>query len=99
MKSRRVREALHREQRAARIVVGEALGGVEHQPGVGHPEDVHHVLELYLRPPVGDQLLERAESVAEGAGGGASEHADSGVGQLDLLVVGDPAQHAGDLLE
>ena len=47
----RVRQALHGQQRAARIVVGQGLGRVEHEAGVGHPEDVHHVLELHLGPP------------------------------------------------
>ena len=69
-------------------MVDERLGGVEHQLGVGHAEDLEHVVELDLLAAVGDELLERAERVAEAAGGGAGEHADRGVGQLDLLLAG-----------
>ena len=81
-----VRERLDREEGRLGIVVGERLGGVEHQLGVGHAEDVEHVLELDLRAAVGHELLERAERVAEAAGGGAREHAHRGVGQLDPLL-------------
>ena len=71
----------------------------EHELGVGDAEDLEHVVELDLLAAVGDELLERAERVAERAGRRAREHADRGVGRLDALLGGDAAQHAGDLLE
>ena len=92
-------QRLHRQERRARVAVGERLARGEHQLGVRHAEDLEHVVELHLVAAVGDELLERAERVAEGAGGRAREHPDGGVGDLDPLLARDPAQHAGDLLE
>ena len=82
-----------------RVVVDQRLGGVEHELGVGHAHDLEHVVELDLRPAVGDELLERAERVAEAAGRVARDQADRGVGHLDPLLLGHPPQHARDLLE
>ena len=95
----RVGQALYGEQRRARVVLDEGLGGVEHQLGVRDAEDVLDVLELDLVAAVGDELLERPEGVPEGSRGGSGQHPDGGVGQLDLLLRGHPAQDAGDLLE
>ena len=63
------------------------------------PEVVLHVLERDVRAAVGDQLLERAQRVAEAARGLAGDHAHSSVGDRDALLLGDPAQDAGDLLQ
>ena len=53
------------EQRRLRVAVRQRLAGREHQLGVGHAEDLEHVVELHLVAAVGDELLERPERVAE----------------------------------
>ena len=84
---------------AARVAVGQRLAGREHQLGVGHAEDLEHVVELHLVAAVGHELLERPERVAERAGGRARQHAHRGVGDLDALLGRHALQHARDLLE
>ena len=95
----RVRQPLHRQQRGARVALGDRLGRVEDQLGVRHAEDVADVVELDVLAAVGDELLERAERVAEAAGRRAGDHVDRRLGDLDLLLDRHPAQHARDLLE
>ena len=74
------------EERRPRIAVGQRLAGREHQLGVGHAEDLEHVVELHLGAAVGHELLERPERVAEAAGGRARQHAHRRVGDLDPLL-------------
>ena len=47
----------------------------------------------------GDQLVERAERVAEAALGRAGDHRRRSLLELDRLGRGDPVQHLGDLLQ
>ena len=63
----RLGQRLHRQERLARVAVGERLARREHQLGVGDAEDLEHVVELHLVAAVGDELLERPERVAERA--------------------------------
>ena len=70
------------------------------QAGIGHAEHGEHVLERDLAAAVGDELLERAERVAEAAGRRARERGDGRGRDLDRLGLdGDAAHHAGDLLD
>ena len=85
----RCRQTLDSEQGGLRVVVAERLGGVEDQLRVGYAEHLEHVVELHLSPAVGDQLLERAERVAEAAGRRSGDHPERGVGNLDRLLRGD----------
>ena len=89
----RLGQPLHAEQRLLGVARGQRLAGGEHHLRVRDSEDVEHVVELDLLAAVGHELLERAERVAERAGRGAGEHADRGVGDLDLLL-GGHAPHA-----
>ena len=97
----RVGQPLHRAASAAfGSRSASASAGVEDQLGVGDAEDLEHVVELDLLAAVGDELLERAERVAEAAGRGAGDHADRRVGHLDPLLAPRPGcSTLGDLLE
>src|SRR5436309_14514853 len=61
--------------------------------------DLEDVVELDLGAAVGHELLEGAERVAEAAGRGARDHRERGIGDLDVLLLGDTLQDALDLLE
>ena len=71
----------------------------EHELGVGHAEDLEHVLE----PHLACRRRSRAARACRGRRGSCRwptrEHAHGGVGHLDLLLGGHPPQHARDLLE
>ena len=61
------------EQRRARVAGGDGVDRAEQQVGVGGAEHGQHVLERDAAAGVGDELLERAERVAERAGGRARD--------------------------
>ena len=74
------------EQRRARVAGGDGVDGAEHEVGVGGAEHRQHVLERDAAARVGDELLERAERVAERAGGASARPARSPRRRdLDLL--------------
>ena len=62
----------------------------EDQLGVGDVEHLEHVLERDLLAAVGDELVERADRVAEAARGRAGDHRERAVVGLDPLGVRDP---------
>ena len=79
-----------RQQRGARVVAPDGVERAEQQVGVGDAEHGQDVLGRDLAPAVGDELLERAERVAERAGRVAGEQRD-GVGPISMpSCVGDP---------
>ena len=73
-------------ERGASVAVRDGIDGGEQQVGVGGAEHGEHVVEPDLRARVGDQLLERAERVAEGAGRGAGDQRGRLVGDRDVLA-------------
>ena len=73
------------EQRRPHVAGGDRVDGAEHEVGVGGAEHREHVLERDLAARVGDELLERAERVAERAGGRAGDQRRRLVADLDLL--------------
>ena len=87
------------EPRGARIAGGDGVEGLEEQVDVGDAEDGEDVVGRDVGARVGDELLERAERVAERAGRVAGEQRD-GVGRdLDRLRGGDARDDGGDLLD
>ena len=70
----RARHPLDPEQHRLRVLGDDRVDGVEEQVGVGGAEHLQHVVELDVLAAEGDQLVERAERVAEAAGGGAGDH-------------------------
>ena len=86
------------EPRGAGIAGGHGVEGLEEQVDVGDAEDGEDVVGRDVRARVGDELLERAERVAERAGRVAGEQRN-GVGRdLDRLRSGDARDDGGDLL-
>ena len=67
-------QLLHAAQRGRRVARDHGVGRGEDQVGVGHVEQLEHVVEGDLLAAVGDELVERADRVAEAAGGGARDH-------------------------
>ena len=65
--------------------VGDRVDRLGEQPRVGHTEHREDVVEGDHGAAVGDELLERAEGVAEAAGGGAGHRRDGGRRDLDRL--------------
>ena len=65
--------ALDGEHRASRVAGGDRVEGLREQLGVHHAEHREHVGQRDLLAAVGDELLERAERVAEAAGGRARD--------------------------
>ena len=66
--------------------------------GIGDAEHREHVVGLDPLAAVGDQLVERAERVAEAARGRARDRGDRAIRDLDRLGGGDAAHDLGDLL-
>ena len=68
------------EQRGARVAGGDRVDGAEQQVGVRGAEHREHVVQGDRRARVREQLLERAERVAERAGRRAGDQRDRLVG-------------------
>ena len=66
--------------------------------GVGDAQHREDVVGLDPLAAVGDELVERAERVAEAPGRRASDRGDRAVGDLDRLGRGHAAEDLGDLL-
>ena len=78
-------------QARAGIAGGHGVEGLEQQVGVGDAEHGEHVLGGDARARVGDELLERAQRVAERAGRVAREQRDGVRRDLDPLGRGHAA--------
>ena len=74
---------LDRLKRASRIALGDGIDRVLQQLRVGHAEHGEHVLDGDRAAAVGDQLLERAQGVAEAPRRRARESRDRGGRDLD----------------
>ena len=61
------------QQRVAGVARGHGVDRAEQELGVGGAEHGEDVLQRDRRPAVRDELLERAQRVAEGAGGAAGD--------------------------
>ena len=90
---------LHPQQHRPRVLGGDRVDRLEQQLGVGGPEHLQHRVELDRAAAEGEELVERAEGVAEAAGSRTGDHRHGAVVDLDRLSAGDPDQHLGDLLE
>ncbi len=92
-------QALAGLQDGSRVARGDRVGGGKNQLGVGNTEHSEHVVGGDLLAAVGDELVERAERVAEAAGRAAGDGRDGAVVRRDPLGVGNAPDHRGDLLE
>ena len=76
------------------------LDRLEQLLGIGHAEDREHIGRLdRLIAGIGDELLERAERIAEAPGRMAGDQRHRPVIDVDLFLVGNAAQHGRDLLD
>ncbi len=90
---------LDSEQDGLRVLGDDCVDRFEQQLGVGGAKHLQHLVEADLAAAEGDELVERAERVAEAAGGGAGDRRHGALVDLDRLGGGDPVQHLGDLLQ
>ena len=77
------------EPGGAGVAGGDGVEGLEEQIDVGDAEHGEDVVGRDVGAGVGDELLERAERVAEGAGRVAGEQRDGVGSDLDRLRGGD----------
>ena len=92
------REALAGLQGGAPVAFGDRVGGGEDQGCVGNAKDGEDVVGLDPLAAVGDELVERAERVAEAPGRRAGDRRDRAIVDLDRFRGGDAAEDLGDLL-
>ena len=92
-------EPLDGLERRARVPIGERVGGIEEEIGVGGAEHLNDLVGGHGLAAEGDQLVEGAECIAEAAGGRARDQGNGAIVDLDLLGRGDTADDLGDLLE
>ena len=84
----------------ARVVRADRVERAEQQVRVGDAEHGEHVLGRDLAPGVRDELLERAERVAERAGRVPGQQRDARRGRSSISSsLGDPRDHGGELLD
>ena len=97
----RTRSAPARARSAARgIARGDRVGGAEDQVGVGDVEHLEHVLERDLRAAVGDELVERADRVAEAAGRASARSSPARASSASIPSASAMrSQHRRDLLQ
>ena len=88
----RSRESFARLQGGATIAFRDRVGRGEDQGGVGDAQNREHVFRLDALAPVGDELIERAESVAEAPGRRAGDRRDGAVVDLDRFSRCDAAE-------
>ena len=80
-----LREAVDHLEDRGRVAGGQGVGGAEEQVGVGRAEHLDDVVGRDLLAAEGDELVERAEGVAEAPARRAGGQGDGAVLDLDPL--------------
>ena len=96
----RVGEVRRGPKRPSGIARNDRVDRLEQLLGVGHPEHRKHVDRLDRPPPgVGEELLERAQGVAEASGGVPRDQRHRTFLDLDPLFLSHALQHGRHLLD